>query len=143
MSSYQTVTLTHVEADRLTLEVVEFNPDQDVLSRLVEEGAIPEEHAHDARKAVAMMLCEYDNYDNAITADATVNGWGFDDGDEIVADVEVTALKVIGTSNNDTPRYKATLVVTLANEAHADSFQPGTTWDTAADSDGDLDEYFG
>lgn len=146
MSSYQTVSLTNVDGRRLTMEVEEFNPDQDVLSRLVEGGVIKADHEHDARKFVAMMLCEYNDYENAITADATeTNCWG-QDGNEavgvIVQDVSVTSLEEIGRSNSDAPRYKASLVVTLVNEHHARSLKPGT-WDTAADPNGDLEDYFG
>ncbi|MCU0659399.1 MAG: hypothetical protein MUF64_30295 [Polyangiaceae bacterium] len=142
MTSYQRVSLTQIDGPRFLLVVNEFNPDQDVLSRLVEEGQIDEEKAHDARKFVAMMLCEYNNHENAITAEATEEEWGFDDGDKIVKDVKLVSLTEIGQSSNDTPRYEATLEVTLTRETFAASFEPGV-WDTAADPDGDLDDYFG
>ncbi|MEQ1505582.1 MAG: hypothetical protein ABMB14_25335 [Myxococcota bacterium] len=141
MSSYQTVTLTRVDGATVTLEVIEFNPDQDVFSRVMDDAGDVTE-PHDLRKAVAMMLCEYNGYDNAITAAATENEWGFDDGDAIVADVAVRERVEIGRSNADAPRYRAVLDVTLVDEALAASLSPAT-WDAAADPDGDLDEYFG
>lgn len=147
MTDYQRVSLTAKQGQTVTLQVQEINSDMDVLSRLTEDGVILEDCAQDMRKFVAMILCEYNYRDNAITADAAEQGWGFDDADQIVEDVELLSLQELPLDEDEdldelVDRYEATLLVTLVHQAHADALELGT-WGTAADPDGDLDDYFG
>lgn len=146
MTDYQRVALTAKKGRTLTLKIEETNSDVKVLSELTSAGQLLEDSAHELRKFVAMILCEYHGYENAITADAREQGWGFDDGDQIVEDVRLLSLHALSsddtTPQGEEPRcYEATLLVTLVHQAHADALEL-ESWDTAADPNGDLDNYF-
>lgn len=147
MTDYQRVSLTAKEGKSVTLQVQEINADMDVLSRLIEDGVILEDCAQAMRKFVAMILCEHNYRDNAITTDAAEQGWGFDDGDQIVEDVKLLSIQGFqpyddADQDELTNCYEATLLVTLVHQAHAEALAL-ESWDTAADPNGDLDDYFG